>query len=153
MRPAATHLHDELDGTNEEAKELQDEIFLLLLHLIETVLLATLQHFSRGQTIARRCLEKLFGHGSCAAGCGLFLFLLDGVVLRLELLDQRVHVLVLLLVLLDDAALWRIVFLLLVQLARRDVSAQVVVGSGCVRHGDSGTRIPARRARISSVFC
>ena len=29
--------HDELNGTNEEHAELQDEVLLLLLHLVKTV--------------------------------------------------------------------------------------------------------------------
>ncbi len=39
-----TYLHDELNGANEEAQELEKHVLLLLLHLIETILLASLKH-------------------------------------------------------------------------------------------------------------
>ena len=39
---ARTYLHDELDGADEVAQELENEVLLLLLHLIEAILPAPL---------------------------------------------------------------------------------------------------------------
>jgi hypothetical protein len=66
------------------------------LHLVETELLATGHDFTGGQTNAHVGLQQLLGHDT--GGTGLHLFLLvvvDTGILRLELLDQSVNVLVL----------------------------------------------------------
>ena len=44
------YLHNELDGTDEETKELEEEILLLFLHLIETILLASLEDLLGSET-------------------------------------------------------------------------------------------------------
>jgi hypothetical protein len=96
----STHLHDELDRPNEETQELEDQILLLFLHLIETELLLALDDFLRGQAGAGGGLEKLFGNGTGTTGLSSLFLLLDISVLRLELLDQGIHVLVFLFVIL-----------------------------------------------------
>jgi len=95
MRRVGAYLHDELDGADEEAQELEDEIFLFFLHLIHTKLFPPRQHLGGGETVASAGLEHVLGDSACTAGLGsLFLFLVDVLVLGLELLDERVHVLV-----------------------------------------------------------
>ena len=46
------YLHNELDGSDEETKELENEILLLLLHLVETILLASLEDLLGSKTEA-----------------------------------------------------------------------------------------------------
>lgn len=72
----------------------------LTLHLVETVLLATRQDLVGSQTDARVGLQELLGHDARAARLGhLLILVVDGCILRLELLDQSVDVLVLFLLL------------------------------------------------------
>jgi hypothetical protein len=132
---SCTHLHDKLDGTNEEAEELEDQVLLLLLHLVQPETFPTLGDFVGRQTSASISLQQLFGHGLCAARLGfLLLFEIGGGVLRLELLDECVHVLFFLVVIIRLRRLLRRVVLealLLVELAARHIVAEMV---GWSRH-------------------
>jgi hypothetical protein len=90
-------LHDELNGTDEEHDELQDEVLLLLGHLVETVLLSSLKDLVGGKTDGGVGLEKLLGNG---LGGGTFLgvvgVLTENVIsgIRLELLNEGVHIII-----------------------------------------------------------
>jgi len=149
-----THLHDELDGTDEETQELQDEVLLLFLHLVETVLFPSRCHIRARQTGARAGLQQLLRYGTGSAGLNGFLFvIIDGGVLGLKLLDQGVNVFVLFLLagssiflggdVVGDGIVASAILFLFVESARRHVSAEVVcrllagrVGVCCVGHGD-----------------
>lgn len=100
MGCARTDLHDELNRTDEVSEELEDQVLLLLPHLVETVLLATHGDLLLSETSARVGLELVLGDDPTGSRVVLLLLLLlFGVaVLRLELVDQGVHVLVLLLI-------------------------------------------------------
>jgi hypothetical protein len=93
-----THLHDKLNGADEEAEELENQVLLLLLHLIQAKLLAAVQHVLRGQAVPGVGLQQILGHDARAAGLDV-LFLLLGAVFGLELLDEGVDVLVFVIVL------------------------------------------------------
>ena len=92
------YLHDELDGSDKVGEELEDEVLLLLLHLVETVLLAAGGDLGVGQTGAGVGLQQLVRHGTLATGLVLVLLvdLVDVAVLRLEVGNELIHVLVLL---------------------------------------------------------
>ena len=101
-RATSAHLHDELNWTNEITKELEDQVLLVLLHLIEAEFLSPDDNFLRCQTVASVSLEKIFGDWSCTTGLGDFLVLgVDASILRLELFNQRINVLVVLFSLFD----------------------------------------------------
>ena len=92
-----TNLHDELNGTDEVSEELEDQVLLLLPHLIETVLLLAHGDLLLSETSARVGLELVLGDDATGGRVLLLLLLLFGMaVLGLELVDQGVHVLVLL---------------------------------------------------------
>ena len=70
------------------------------LHLVETVLLDTVGDLGGGETDAGIGLEELLRHDTSRTGLDLLLVIVvDGRILRLELLDEGVHVLFLLFVL------------------------------------------------------
>jgi hypothetical protein len=68
-----TYLHDELDRADEEAEELEKHVLLLILHLVETILPATLEDLLRCKTDARVGLEHVLGDDTPGAGDDLFL--------------------------------------------------------------------------------
>jgi hypothetical protein len=89
-----------LNGTNEVSEELEDQVLLLLLHLVETVLLAALRHLLLSKTGAGVGLELILRHNATGGRVGLLLLLrFLMAVLRLQLVNQGVHVLILLLIL------------------------------------------------------
>lgn len=85
-------LHDELNGTDEEAKELQEKVLLLLLHLVETILAASLGNLLLGETDAGVGLEHVLRNDAPGAGSDLlFFFKLDTRwVSRRSLIDRLV---------------------------------------------------------------
>src|ERR1700734_3413730 len=90
-----TYLHDELDRTDEISEELENQIFLLFLHLIHSVLLATEQDFMLSQTDTRVSLKLVFWHDATLSRTFLLLFLLICMtILRLQLINQCIHVLI-----------------------------------------------------------
>jgi hypothetical protein len=130
-----TYLHDELNGTNEVHEELQDQVLLLLLHLVQTVLLTALLNLRVGQTGAGAGLQQLLGNGTRTTGLvGLLVLRIDVGILGLELLDERVHVLVLFFFVIGRGLGRRHLLLLLIELTRGHRGAQVV-------RGHRGTRI------------
>lgn len=92
----AAYLHDELDRTNEVTEKLEDQVLFFFLHLIETILLSSGSDLSLGETNAGVSLQHLLRHWTSATSDSLLLFLeiLSVTVLRLEIVDQRIHVLV-----------------------------------------------------------
>jgi hypothetical protein len=88
--------------------------------------------------VASISLEKIFGDWSCTTGLGDFLVIgVDASILRLELLNQRINVLVILFSLFDllasvvlGGAIVRWELLLFVKLARRNVLTEMVRGCG-----------------------
>lgn len=72
---ASTYLHDELDRTNEEAKELENQVLLLLLHLVETIFATALEDLVACETDAGVGLEHVLGDDTAATGGDLLLFL------------------------------------------------------------------------------
>jgi hypothetical protein len=93
------YLHDELNGTDEEGKELEEVVLLLLLHSVVTVLLAAGKDLGFRKTNTGVGLEHVFGDLATTTG-GLLFFLLELVtILGLEVLDQGVNVLIFLLIL------------------------------------------------------
>ena len=101
------YLHDELNGADKVTEELQNQIFLLLFHLIQTVLLSPRGYIALRQAMPGICVEHLFRHRTGATGFDLFLFFLDGAISRLELIDQSIDVLVLLIVVVISLLLHR----------------------------------------------
>jgi hypothetical protein len=68
-------LHDELDRADEETEELENEVLLLLLHLVETILPATLDDLFRCETNSGVGLEHVLRDNTTTAGLDfLFLF-------------------------------------------------------------------------------
>jgi hypothetical protein len=96
----ATYHHDVLNRTDEETEELEDQVLLLLLHLVETVLATAGDDLSLGKTKAAVGLEHVLGDGADAAGGDSLLIVVDHLVaiLGLEVLDQGVDVLILVIV-------------------------------------------------------
>lgn len=91
-----THLHDELDGTDEEAKELENVVLLLLLHPVVTVLATAGSNLGLGQTNTAVSLKHVLGDSAGTVGRPLLVLIFVLVaVLRLEILDQGIDVLVL----------------------------------------------------------
>ena len=70
-----TYLHDELNGTDEETKELEQEVFLLLLHLVETIFPTTLEDLLGCKTNTRVGLEHVLGDDAGATGSDIFFLL------------------------------------------------------------------------------
>jgi hypothetical protein len=70
-----TYLHDELDRTNEEAKELEKQVLLLLLHLVETIFATALEDLLVCETDAGVGLEHVLGDDTPATGGDFLLFL------------------------------------------------------------------------------
>jgi hypothetical protein len=100
-------LHDELDRTNEETEELEDQVLLLLLHLVETILLASRQDFALGKTDTSVGHEHVLRNNTATAGLNLFLLIIiDVAILGLEILDKSIHILIRLLILLVLLASW-----------------------------------------------
>lgn len=136
------YLHDELNGTNEVSQELEDQVLLLFLHLIHTVLLATCCDFGLCKTNASVGLQLIFwDNASCARIYFVlaFLFLLMPI-LRLELINQGIHVLIFLFIIvtrLPSSLLRVIVTCLLVESTRLDIGVQVI---GVVGRGITGVR-------------
>ena len=87
-------LHDELNGADKVHEELEDEILLVLLHLIKAVLLAAGGDLGLGQTASGIGVEHILRHGLGAADLGGLLFLLIDAVDGLEIIDESVDVLV-----------------------------------------------------------
>jgi hypothetical protein len=100
-------LHDELDRTNEETEELEDQVLLLLLHLVETILLASRQDFALGKTDTSVGHEHVLRNNTATAGLNLLLLIIiDVAILGLEILDKSIHILIRLLILLVLLASW-----------------------------------------------
>lgn len=94
-----TYLHDELNGTNEVREELEDKVLLLLLHLVETVLAATRLDLRLSETHARVGLKHVVGDRAATTGGGLLLLVIEVVaVLRLEVVDEGIDILILILI-------------------------------------------------------
>jgi hypothetical protein len=70
-----TYLHDELDRADEEAEELEEQVLLLLLHLVETIFPATLDNLLLCETDAGVGLEHVLGDDAGTAGRDIFLLL------------------------------------------------------------------------------
>jgi hypothetical protein len=70
-----TYLHDELDRTNEEAEELENQVLLLLLHLVETIFATALEDLLVCETDAGVSLEHVLGDDTPATGGDFLLFL------------------------------------------------------------------------------
>ncbi|KAL0635536.1 hypothetical protein Q9L58_005467 [Maublancomyces gigas] len=89
----STNLHDELNWTNEVEQEFEDQVLLLLLHLIETILLAALLDLGGSKTSASVSLEKIFrDRASARASNGLLLIdSLIVTVLGLEVINQLIN--------------------------------------------------------------
>jgi hypothetical protein len=93
-----TYLHDELNGTDEEAEELENQVLLLLLHLVKTILATASGDFGLSQTNARVGLEHVLGDNTTTSGLSLLLLVEDiTTLLWLEVLNESVNVLILLL--------------------------------------------------------
>lgn len=71
-----TYLHDELNRTDEETKELEQEVFLLLLHLVETIFPTAMEHLLIRETDTSVSLEHVLGDDAANTGSGV-LFLLE----------------------------------------------------------------------------
>jgi hypothetical protein len=93
-----TYLHDELDRADEVTKELEDQVFLFLFHLVHTVLLSACGDFGFGKTLAGIRVQHLLRHRTSTTGLDHFFFLFDSTILRLELIDESVHILIVLVV-------------------------------------------------------
>ena len=89
-----TYLHDELDGPDEVPEKLENQVFLLFFHLVQTVLLSARGDFAFGETLAGIRVQHLFRHGTSTTGLDHFFFLFNSTILGLELIDERVHVLI-----------------------------------------------------------
>ena len=73
----AAYLHDKLDGADEVAQELENQVLLLLLHLIETILPSPLENLLACETSASVGLELVLrDHTTGTRGRAFFLFLL-----------------------------------------------------------------------------
>ncbi|ROV95796.1 hypothetical protein VPNG_08757 [Cytospora leucostoma] len=118
----SSSLHDELDRTNEVHEELQNQILLLLLHLVETELLAACGDLSLSETSSS--VLCLFGNNTTASVVALlFLVIIQAVaILGFEIFDQGVDVLIFIFVVLDLGLVCRLVELtLLIEAARLDL--------------------------------
>lgn len=94
------YLHDELNGTDEVREELENEVLLLLLHLVETELAAASLNFGLGKTDARVSLEHVLGDSAAATGGSSLLLLLFELVsiLGLEVVNEGINVLILIVI-------------------------------------------------------
>jgi hypothetical protein len=174
-------LHDELNRTNEVHEELEDEVLLLLcavvsncllkiigcwkaltLHLVEAVLLPSGSDLAGSETSAGICLEKLLGNDTGVTRLGnLLVFVVDGGVLGLELLDQSIHVLLFLVIvfsvtLLGGQGFRALAIVLLLVLARlllaqlrRSPEAPMAGLTSC----PLGTLVPRWLGGTAPVFC
>lgn len=155
----SSSLHDELNGTNKEAKELEHQVLLLFFHLVKTVLATAGNNLSLGQTKSAVGLEHVVGDDtSSSAGTGLFLFFFKGMaILGFEILDQGVNVLVFFLVfsrgvLLGRDGLGRGLGTLLVEVARFYIHVERGRADGLVvRHGQVFKRW--RRSGADADLC
>ena len=94
-----TYLHDELDGADKVHEEFEEEILLLLLHLVQTEFSAALEDFGLAETIAGVGPQKGVRHRSRGTSLDDLLLLHDlAAVLRLEVGDKHGDVVVFLLV-------------------------------------------------------
>lgn len=71
-----TYLHDELNRADEETKELEKHVLLLLLHLVETIFAATLDDLLGRKTDTGVSLEHVLGDDATTTR-GSFLLLLE----------------------------------------------------------------------------
>ena len=91
------YLHDELNWTNEVSEELENHVLLLLLHLVKAILLAAKRNLRLSETSASVRLELILWDGDSSTWGGvLCLILIDVAILGLELIDESIHILVLL---------------------------------------------------------
>ena len=158
MTMGITYLHDELNGTNEVSEEFEDQVLLIFFHLIETELLSPVDDFGIGKTDTSVGLEHIFRDLDLPAGSVilLVLFFVDMAILRFELIDQCVDVLVLVIIVarlgrligaldrvggIETMAVVTFLAVLLVEVTRGHVGAEVI-GWSCVR----------RRGRLVGCF-
>lgn len=122
-----THLHDKLNGTDEETEKLENQVLLLLLHLVETVLAAAGHNLGLGETNPAVSLEHVLGDNASSAGLDLLLLFLMAI-LGLEILDQGIHILIFFVVvrgtLGGSGVMMRHLSSLLVEAASLDVGVQ-----------------------------
>jgi len=90
---AGANLHDELNRTDEVHQELQDQVLLLLLHLVETELSPSLLDFGGGKSDAGIGLEKILRNGT-GAGTRRDVLVLRVLLsfLGLEIVDEGIDV-------------------------------------------------------------
>ena len=126
-RVPVAYLHNELNGTNKVAEELEKQVLLLFLHLIHTILLATGMDFGFCKTNACIGLQLVFWNDASSAWGSLLLVLvvLSVAILGFELIDQSVHVLVFLLILSGLVGRRRGI-VLLVEVAGLDLGIEVI---------------------------
>ncbi|KUI57714.1 hypothetical protein VP1G_10929 [Cytospora mali] len=120
----SSSLHDELDRTDEVHEELQNQVLLLLLHLVETILLAAGGNLSLSETSAG--ILWLFRNDTATSLVALLVFLIQTVsILGLKILDQGVDVLIFLVIDLGLGVVGGLSSLtLLVEAARLDLRVQ-----------------------------
>jgi hypothetical protein len=94
------YLHDELNGTDEVREELENQVLLLLLHLVETELAAASLNLRLGETDAGVSLEHVLGDSAATTGGGSLLLLLFELVsiLGLEVVNEGINVLILIVI-------------------------------------------------------
>lgn len=119
------YLHNKLNRSPEVSKKLEYVVDFLLLHLIHPILLAASMNLSFCQAHSCIGLQQVFRNNACTSSSWVFLFFLfDVAILRFEVVDQSVHILIF--VLIFDRLGVGMVGVLLTEGTRFDVGVQMI---------------------------